>query len=92
MNARTEKKPMSHNKAIKHGKERRRPYRGSRRFDHSCRNHGGCGYCRGNRLYAASRRVVAADERLKDATLPELSALISAPDSESHNMPSISGN
>ena len=55
---------MSHNKAIKHGKEHRRPYRGSRRFDHSCRNHGGCGYCRGNRLYAASRRTVSADERL----------------------------
>ena len=70
---------MSHNKAIRHGKERRRPYRGSRRFDHSCRNHGGCGYCRGNRLYASVRRVVAADERLKDATLPDtLGAEISA--------------
>jgi hypothetical protein len=55
---------MSHNKAIKHGKEHRRPYRGSRRFDHSCRNHGDCGHCRGNRLYAASRRAVSADERL----------------------------
>jgi hypothetical protein len=83
---------MSHNKAIKHGKERRRPYRGSRRFDHSCRNHGGCGYCRGNRLYAAVRRVVAADERLKDATLPELPALKSAPVTDSDEMPSIRGN
>jgi hypothetical protein len=83
---------MSHNKAIKHGKERRRPYRGSRRFDHSCRNHGGCGYCRGNRLYAAVRRVVAADERLKDATLPELSALKSAPVTDSDEMPMNSGN
>ncbi len=83
---------MSHNKAIRHGKERRRPYRGSRRFDHSCRNHGGCGYCRGNRLYAAVRRVVAADERLKDATLPELPALKSAPVTDSDEMPSIRGN
>lgn len=57
---------MTHNKAIRYGKERRLPYRGSRRFDHSCRNHGRCSWCRRNRLYAAVRRVVAADERLKE--------------------------
>ena len=83
---------MSHNKAIRHGKERRRPYRGSRRFDHSCRNHGGCGYCRGNRLYAAVRRVVAADERLKDATMPFIAAPKSAQPSSLNKLPTKRGN
>ncbi len=26
-------------------------YRGSRRFDYSCGNHGSCGYCWSNRMY-----------------------------------------
>ena len=30
---------------------RRAPLRGSARFDWSCRNHGGCGYCEGNRRF-----------------------------------------
>ena len=36
-------------KAIDNKKEYRKPYRGSKRFDHSCRNHGSCSYCEGNR-------------------------------------------
>lgn len=40
---------MSLNKAIQHCKEKRKPYRGSKRFDHSCRNHGSCSYCANNR-------------------------------------------
>jgi hypothetical protein len=35
---------MSLEKAIIHGKEHRKQYRGSKRFDCSCRNHGSCGY------------------------------------------------
>ncbi len=58
---------MTHDKAIQHGKERRRPYRGSRRWDRSCRNHGSCGYCRGNRQYAEKRGKQATDEELKEA-------------------------
>lgn len=42
---------MSLDKAIKHGKEKRKPYYGSKAFDSSCRNHGSCGYCEGNRRY-----------------------------------------
>jgi len=38
------------------------------------------------------RRVVAAEERLKDATLPEISALKSAPVTDSDEMPMNSGN
>jgi len=41
---------MSLDKAIKHGKEHRQEYRGSRRFDASCRNHGGCPWCSASRL------------------------------------------
>ena len=40
---------MSLDKAIAHGKEHRKPYRGSKAFDCSCRNHGSCSYCTSNR-------------------------------------------
>ncbi len=40
---------MSLDKAIKHGKEHRKPYRKSQRFDKTCRCHGACSYCRDNR-------------------------------------------
>lgn len=40
---------MSLDRAIKSGKEHRKPYRGSKRADRSCRNHGGCSYCERNR-------------------------------------------
>lgn len=42
---------MSLDKAITHGKEFRKPYMGSKRYDKSCRNHGGCPYCERNRKH-----------------------------------------
>lgn len=42
---------MSLDKAIKHGKERRKAYRGSKAIDPSCRNHGGCPWCEENRKH-----------------------------------------
>lgn len=42
---------MGLDKAIKHGKEKRKPYRGSKAIDCTCRNHGSCEWCRGNRLH-----------------------------------------
>jgi hypothetical protein len=42
---------MSLDKAIKHGKEKRKPYRGSKAIDATCRNHGSCTYCRDNRTH-----------------------------------------
>ena len=42
---------MSLDKAIEHGKERRRPYTGSKAIDPSCRNHGGCPWCEENRKH-----------------------------------------
>lgn len=42
---------MSLDKAILHGKEYRKQYRGSKAVDCTCRNHGSCVWCRDNRLY-----------------------------------------
>jgi hypothetical protein len=42
---------MSLDKSIAHGKEHRKPYRGSKAIDPSCRNHGGCPWCEENRKH-----------------------------------------
>lgn len=42
---------MSLDKAINHKKERRKPFYGSKAFDKTCRCHGGCEWCKANRLY-----------------------------------------
>jgi hypothetical protein len=39
---------VSLDKAIKHGKEHRKPYFRSGRFDRTCRPGGSCPYCRNN--------------------------------------------
>ena len=54
-------------------KDRRKEYTGSKRFDHSCRCHGSCGWCSGNRLYQDRRDRVAADQELKDYAKPRFS-------------------
>lgn len=59
---------MSLDLAIEHGKEHRKQYRGSKRFDKSCRNHGNhghgpgnqCPWCLGNRLHSSKVRELAA--------------------------------
>ena len=48
---------MSLDKAIEHGKEHRKPYHGSKAIDPSCRNHGGCPWCEGNRLYRTKKEL-----------------------------------
>lgn len=50
-------------KAIKYGKEKRKPYHDSRRFDRSCRHGGSCSYCYDNRQ-VAKRRGTTIDEGL----------------------------
>ena len=42
---------LSLDKAIKYGKEKRKPYSGAKAVSCSCRNHGSCSWCRNNRLY-----------------------------------------
>jgi hypothetical protein len=50
---------VSLEQGIAHGKERRRPYYRSGRFDRTCRPHGGCPYCYRSRK---GRHVVEAKE------------------------------
>lgn len=52
---------MSLNKAIEHGKEHRKPYRGGKSICRSCRNHGACDWCLGNRLYKYKKRIDKAE-------------------------------
>ena len=54
---------MSLDKAILYGKEHRKPYHKSKRFDKTCRNHGSCPYCRDNRLH--NRNKTEEDSQLK---------------------------
>lgn len=63
---------MSLDKAIKHGKEKRKPYYGSKAIDCTCRPHGSCEWCRSNRLYQqlkmeeASRQALEESEEVKN--------------------------
>ena len=46
---------MSLEKAIAHGKEKRKPYRGAKAVDRTCRCNGGCPWCEGNRKHKYNR-------------------------------------
>ena len=59
---------MSHNKAIKHGKSKRKPYSGSKAIDKSCRNHGSCIYCRDNRLYNNRKKQLQFRRKAENST------------------------
>lgn len=57
---------MGLEKAIAHGKEKRKNYMGKRKsasFDRSCRNHGKCDYCKGSRLYQYNKAKAAAVQK-----------------------------
>jgi len=53
---------MSLNKAIEHGKEKRKEYRKAKAVDPMCRNHGGCSWCENGRLHKYKK----AEEKYKD--------------------------
>lgn len=57
---------MSNDKAIAYGKEKRKPYRGGKAVAGSCRNHGDCPFCQGNRLYGSKKRLLAATARFEE--------------------------
>jgi len=57
---------MSLKKAIASGKEYRKEFRGSKRFDKTCRCNGGCPYCLGNRMHSTIVRKEIAEEKLRD--------------------------
>lgn len=51
-------------KSITHGKEHRRPYHGAKAVAKSCRNHGSCEWCRGNRTYKNDKRELKCKQEL----------------------------
>jgi hypothetical protein len=53
-------------KAIEYGKEKRKPYRGAKAIDCSCRNHGSCDWCKGNRLYKFKKEEEKTLDKLKE--------------------------
>lgn len=57
---------MSLNKAIENKKEYRKPYRGSKAIDCTCRNHGACVWCRENRTIKNIKRFQSALDKLND--------------------------
>lgn len=54
---------MSLDKAIAHGKEKRKPYRGAKAIDRSCRNHGSCEVCMMRRLISSKKRLDAMRDK-----------------------------
>ena len=57
---------MTLDKAIKYGKEKRRPYTGAKAIDCTCRNHGTCEWCKQNRLIQALRELEATEDELRE--------------------------
>lgn len=54
---------MSLNKAIKYGKEHRKPWHDSRAIDATCRSHGSCPWCKASREYKLKKQM-RLDEKL----------------------------
>ena len=57
---------MALDKAIESGKEHRKPYRGSKAIDKTCRNNCGCPWCEENRKYKYIKNEKKMLDRLKD--------------------------
>lgn len=58
---------MSLNKAIKHGKEYRKPYYDfAKQVDSSCRNHGSDNWARDNRLYQANKVKLKTEQHVEE--------------------------
>lgn len=54
---------MSLNKAIQHGKEKRKPHRPPAG---NCNNHGDCSWCKNGRLHFDRKRRTPKDQELKE--------------------------
>lgn len=57
---------MSLDKSIRHGKEHRKPYHGSKAIDPTCRNHGSDSCMTKNRLYNRTKAEQKANSQIKD--------------------------
>jgi len=58
---------MSLDKAIQHGKEKRKPYYGEKAFDPACRNHGGDDWSKSNRTIQRQRAEQQANSKIQEA-------------------------
>ena len=52
---------MSLDKAIKSGKEKRKPYYGNKASDPACRCHGGCPWCEEGRQHSTKKRLMKGE-------------------------------
>jgi len=57
---------MGFDKNYKNRKDWRKPYRGSKAFDCTCRNHGSCPWCEGTRTFFDKKKRYFADKELED--------------------------
>lgn len=57
---------MGLEKSIASGKEHRKPYYKSGRFDRTCRCHGSCPYCQNNRFHKTKIKEDAANFQIKE--------------------------
>lgn len=57
---------MSMDKGIKYGKEKRKPYYGSKAIDPSCRCGGTCEQCQMNRHYKYFKEEEKTSQKLKE--------------------------
>ena len=59
---------MGLEKAIKYGKEKRKSYEYdfAKQVDIQCRNHGTCTYCYNRRMHKNIKRLISANEQLKE--------------------------
>ena len=58
---------MSLDKAIEHKKEHRKKYYGAKAIDKNCRPHGSCPWCKENRLHKNNKKLLDAEQQIKDA-------------------------
>ena len=57
---------MSMEKAVKHGKVKRRKYYDSRTFDYSCRHGGNCAWCSNGRQFKGRKDMAASQEQVEE--------------------------
>lgn len=57
---------MSLDKSITHGKEHRKPYRGTKFIFSPCRNHGKCRWCRENRMHGNDKRKLRVRQEIEE--------------------------
>lgn len=62
---------MSLDKAIEHGKEKRKPYYRAGKYDPTCRPNGGCSWCKNNRHHKNKKKECACKEELKEYSQEE---------------------